>query len=206
MTEHYAIVPVPEPGTARDAVLRDAIAIGGSDELLRKFFACDATERDLANQQRQTAEVASRVADVGAHLMDQVEALAEQKQEQVRADAKRKADKARRDAEAEAEAEAEAREREAQAYLDDQEKPDPDHPDAPTPFDGDLSELGPVEHEKYAPDDQGDLPRQLTAEVPVEPGNYFEPEPDPEELGGPPDLHQVPQPVSISLNSNEVRP
>jgi hypothetical protein len=54
--------------------------------------------------------------------------------------------------------------------------------------------------------DQGDLPRELTAKVPVDPGNYCEPEPDPEELGGPKDPHQVPQPISISLNSNEVRP
>jgi hypothetical protein len=197
MTEHYAIVPIPEPGTARDALLRDAIAIGGSDELLRKFFACDATERALADQQQQTAEVASRVADVGAHLMDQVEALAVRADKQRRLDAKYKADKARRDAEAEAR----EREAEVQAYLD-QEKPDPDQP---TPYDGDLSELGPVEQERYAPADQGDLPRELTAKVPVDPGDYFEP--DPEELGGPPDPHQVPQPISISLNSlNEARP
>jgi hypothetical protein len=190
----FAIVPLPPPGPAREALLRDAIATGGSDELLRKFFACDATERDLAQQQRQTAEIASRVADVGAHLMDQVEALVGQQQAQARADAKRKADKARRDAEQAAR----EREAEAQAYLDDLD------PDQPTPYDGDLSVLGPVEPEHYAPDDQGDLPRELTAKVPVDPGNY--PEPDPEELGGPQDPHQVPQPISISLNSNEVRP
>jgi len=191
----FAIVPLPPPGPAREALLRDAIATGGSDELLRKFFDCDATERDLANQQAQIAEAANRIADIGAHLMDQVEALASQQEAQARADAKRKADKARRDSEAAAR----EHEAEAQAYLDQQSDPE-----RPTPFDADLSELGPVEHEKYMPNDQGDLPRELTAKVPVDPGTMLDP--DPEELGGPPDLHQIAPPISISLNSNEVRP
>jgi hypothetical protein len=197
MTDLYALVPVPEPGTARDALLREAIAFGGSDELLRKFFACDATERGLANQQVQAAEAVNRIADIGAHLMDQVEALTAQQVRQDRRDAKRKADKARRDAEQVAR----EREAEAQAYLDQRD------PDQPTPFDADLSELGPVEHEKYAPGDDegpGDLPRELEKDVPPLSGSYTDPEPDP--LGGPKDPHQVPQPISISLNSNEVRP
>src|SRR6516165_9287015 len=92
----YAIVPLPEPGPARDAVLRDAIAFGGSDELLRQFFACVEAERNLANQQAQTAEAASRIAEVGAHLMDMTEALTVRADKQARLDAKRKADKERR--------------------------------------------------------------------------------------------------------------
>jgi hypothetical protein len=207
----YALVPVPPPGTARDAVLRDAIAIGAGAELLRTFFNCDAVEHELADQQMQTAEVANRIADAGGRLLDQVEALTVRADKLRRLDAQRKADKARRDAEAAAE----AREAEVAAYLDAEPEPGGHAPEPslaseageaevePTPFDAGLSELGPVEHERYrAGDAEGDLPPELTKKVPVEPGNYFEP--DPEALGGPPDPHQVPQPVSISLN--EARP
>jgi hypothetical protein len=207
----YALVPVPPPGTARDAVLRDAIAFGGSAELLRQFFNCEATERELAAQQMQTAEVAGRVADAGAHLLDQIEVLTVRADKLRRLDAKRKADKARRDAEAAAQ----AREAEVAAYLDAEPElgehaPEPSleseasagpEPE-PTPFDAALSVLGPPEHERYraGTDAEGDLPRELTAKVPVEPGNYFEPDPE----GGPPDPHQIAQPVAISLN--EARP
>jgi hypothetical protein len=205
----FAIVPLPPPGPAREALLAGAIAFGGSDELLRKFFACEATESALAEQQAQTAEVASRVADIGMHLMNQVEALTVRADKQRQRDAKRKADQARQAAEAEAR----AREAEVAAYLDASADPDrqssepqPSLNDAtpePTPFDADLSELGPPEHERYrAGDAEGDLPPELTAKVPPAMGTFSEP--NPEELGGPPDPHQIAQPISISLN--EARP
>ena len=92
----FAIVPLPPLGPAREALLRDAIAYGGGGELLRKFFACEEVERDLANQQAQTAEAASRIAEVGAHLMDMTEALTVRQDKQRRLDAKRKADQERR--------------------------------------------------------------------------------------------------------------
>src|SRR5262249_32033787 len=122
MTALYAIVPLPPPGPAREALLREAIAFGGSDELLRNFFACEATERHLADQQAQTAEVANRVADVGAHLIDQVEALAVRTDKQRRLDAKRKADQEREAAAQAARAEA----AEHRKYLN--EHPDPSAP------------------------------------------------------------------------------
>jgi hypothetical protein len=212
MSDLYALMPVPEPGPARDAVLRDAIAFGGSDELLRKFFACEATECALAEQQAQTAEVASRVADIGAHLMDQVEALTVRADKLRRLDAQRKADQERQAAEAAAA----ACEAEVAAYLDagadpdrQSSEPEPSLNGAtpePTPFDAGLSELGPVEHERYrAGDAEGDLPPKLTAKVPPEPGTFVEP--DPEELGEPQtprQRRQIAQPISISLN--EARP
>ena len=95
----FAIVPLPPPGPAREALLRDATAYGGSDELLRKFFACEETEQRFATERQQTAEVAQRVAGIGMHLMDQVEALTAQQVRQDRREAKRKADQAHQEQE-----------------------------------------------------------------------------------------------------------
>jgi len=52
----FAIVPLPEPGTARDALLRDAIAFGGSDELLRQFFSCEEAGQRLAAERQRGGE------------------------------------------------------------------------------------------------------------------------------------------------------
>jgi hypothetical protein len=187
MTDRFAIVPILDG----QPVPPEAIVIGPLSEVMEyisQSIAREAAEQRLADRELQTAEAANRVVDVGAHLMDQVEALAAQKEAEVRADRKRRADKARRDAENAAR----EREAQAQAYLDQQGS------DQPTPHGGELSSLGPVEHERYAPYDQGDLPRELVAKVPADPGNYVEP--DPEELGGPLDPHQIAQPISVSLN------
>jgi hypothetical protein len=75
--------------------------------------------------------------------------------------------------------------------------PDPDLPDGG----GDLRPLAPPDKERYAPNDQGDLPRELQEGAPALSGTY--PEPDPHELGGPKDPKQVPQPIAISLNEED---
>jgi hypothetical protein len=205
MTNLYAIVPLPEPGLAREALLRDAIAYGGGDELLWKFFACEATERDLANQQAQTAEVANRVADIGVHFMDQVEALTVRADKQARLDAKRKADKARRDAEEAA--------REEARGIRDWLTANPEPGTAPKPDDGELEIKRPPDTEHLDPegseDDAGAVPLSygpnpesyIRSEAEGEPGigGSAYPTPDPKDLGGPKDPKQVPQPVSASF-------
>jgi hypothetical protein len=186
----FVIVPLPPPGPAREALLRDAIAYGGSDELLRKFFACEATERHLANQQAQTAEVASRVAEVGAHLMDMTEALTVRQDKQRRLDAKRKRDAA------EAEAARVAHEQQ-QNVLDEINRrygPEPAVGD-----DGELTIHEPVELERYDPEadeEEPSRPALFYGRVPLSyiPGqDDLDPEP-------PLDPKQIPQPVAISLN------
>jgi hypothetical protein len=59
-------------------------------------------------------------------------------------------------------------------------------------------QLAATEHPP-AEDDQGDLPRDLVAKVPVAPGNY--PLDDPEDLDEPEDIHTPRPPVAISLSS-----
>ena len=150
----FAIVPLPAPGPAREALLRDATAYGGSDELLRKFFACEETEQRFATERQQTAEVAQRVAGIGMHLMDQVEALMVRQDKQRRLDAKRKADQERQEQE-EAACEEQA---EILQYLAEHPEPggaltgDPraetDETHQPS---GDLHALGPVDKEHLDP-------------------------------------------------------
>jgi hypothetical protein len=191
----FAIVPLPPPGPARDALLREAIAFGGPDEMLRKFFACEATERDLANQLAQTAEVANRVAEVGAHLMDMTEALTVRQDKQRRLDAKRKADQERRAQEDAVRAEQE----QILQYLETHPEPGASTDDTHQQS-GELHALEPPDKEHLDPEvevDQGDLPNELEKGAPPLSGNYVEP--DPEDLGGPKDPKQVPQPVAVSL-------
>jgi hypothetical protein len=191
----YALVPLPANGPARDAVLRDAIAYGGGAELLRKFFDADAVERDLANQQAQTAAVANRVVDIGAHLMDMTEALTVRADKQRRLDAKRKADQERQAAEDAACAEA----AELRDWLDTHPEPgaSTDETKEPEPG-GELHVHPPPDKERYgAGDDQGALPTELQKGAPPPSGTYTEP--DPEDLGGPKDPKQVAQPVSASF-------
>ena len=199
--ELYAIVPVPPPGPARNALLRDAIAFGGSEELLSKFFACEAAEQQLVAQQSEIAEFATRLADTGAHLMDQVEFFTAREVADARRDAKRKADKARRDAEQE--------EHRIQAELD--ALPDPDDPNplehvsplgqqpAPDPMgvgdDGDLAVKSAPDPDKYGEDDVGALPEELG---PIG-GSGTSLEPDFEALGKPKDPRQVQQPISSAV-------
>jgi hypothetical protein len=208
MTDLYAIVPLPPPGPAREALLRDAIAFGGSDELLRKFFECEAVERDLVNQQAQTAEVASRVADIGAHLMDMTEALTARENAAARADAKRKADKARHDAEEAARAEA----AQLRDWLDAHPEPGASTGDTHHPG-GELHALEPPDKEHLDPEAEGDaggVPSSygnvsssyIKVETEDEPpgiGGATYPEPDPEDLGGRQDPKQVLQPAAVSL-------
>jgi hypothetical protein len=204
MTDLYAIVPLPPPGEAREAVLREAIAYGGSGEMLRKFFACEAVERELGQQQAQTAAVANRVAEVGAHLMDMTEALTVRQDKQARLDGRRKRDAARRDAEAEARAEQE----QILEYLE-------AHPEPGTSTDdGELEIHQPPDKERNGPEGSGDDAGGVPLSYGNVPGSYIEgeddldppgiggatqPEPDPEDLGGPKDPKQVPQPVSASF-------
>ena len=61
------------PARFGDEILRLAVVIGDWDEMLR-YIPNIITRDELEAQQRQTAEAASRVAEIGAHLMDQVEA------------------------------------------------------------------------------------------------------------------------------------
>jgi hypothetical protein len=181
----YALVPLPEAGPAREALLRDAIAYGGGDELLRKFFACEATERDLANQQAQTAEVANRVADIGGHLLDMTEALTVRADKQRRLDAKRKADQERRAQEDAARQE----QAEILEYLETHPEPGASTDDTHQPS-GELHSVAPVDKEHLDPEAEAEEPGV---------GGATYPEPDPEDLGGPKDPKQVPQPVSASF-------
>jgi len=178
----YAIVPLPEPGPAHDALLQEAIAYGGGEECLRKFFACEAAERDLANQQAQTAAVAGRVADIGAHLMDMTEALAVRADKQRRLDAKRKADQERKAQEEAVRAEAAS----LRDWLDNNPEP------KALPDDGELETKQPVDKERYDPEgteaDQGDLPKELEKGAPSPLGSYAPESKDP---------HQIAQPIAI---------
>jgi hypothetical protein len=194
MSDLYALVPLPDAGPAREALLREAIAYGGGDELLRKFFACETAERDLANQQAQTAEVANRLADIGTHLMDQVETLTAREQAQARADAKRRADQERRAQEEAARTEA----AEHRAWLAEHPaEPGTDETKEPAPG-GELHVHPPPDTERYsAGDDQGALPNELEEGAPPPSGTYTEPEP--KDLGGLKDPRFVPQPASSSF-------
>jgi hypothetical protein len=190
----YVLAPMPQPGhPAYDYLAAEGIARGGNDELLGKFFACDVVERDLANQQAQTAEVANRVADIGVHLMDMTEALTARADNQRRLDAKRKADQERRAQEDAARAEA----AELRDWLDTHPEPGASTDETKEPG-GELHVHPPPDKERYgAGDDQGALPNELQKGAPPPSGTYTEP--DPEDLGGPKDPRQVPQPASASF-------
>jgi hypothetical protein len=98
MTDRFAIVVVPDG----QPLPPEAIVIGPLSEVLeyiRGTPAREEAEQRQAAREQQVTEVANRIADVGTCLLDQIEALATQKEEQARLDAKQKADKARRDAE-----------------------------------------------------------------------------------------------------------
>jgi hypothetical protein len=86
---------------------------------------------------------------------------------------------------------AEEEQRQIQQMLD--ELPDPDAPS----HGGDLTHHGPVDKERYGAgeDDQGELPKELTEEIPPEPGTYFDPDPD-----DPDPLPTFRDPPSTSLN------
>ena len=203
--EFYAIVPVPPPGPARNALLRDAIAVGGSEELLSKFFACETAEQQLVTQQSELAEFATRLADTGSHLVNQVEFFTAREVADARRDAKRKA---RRDAEKAEQSEREAQQR-IQAELD--ALPDPDDPNplehvsplgqqpAPDPMgigdDGDLEVKNAPDPDKYGKDDVGTLPKELGTIG----GSGTSLEPDFEALGKPKNPKQVQQPISSAV-------
>jgi hypothetical protein len=209
MSDLYAIVLLPEPGPAREALLREAIAYGGGDELLRQFFSTEAAGRDLVDRQRQTAEVGNRIADIGMHLMDMTEALTVRADKQRRLDARRKADQERRAQEDAARAEA----AELRGWL--AEHPEPGAEPAASTDDGELEVKRPPDQERFNPaaeTDAGGVPlsygvlpetyvKRESSEDLDEPGigGASHPEPDPEDLGGPQDPKQVPQPVSASF-------
>jgi len=190
--DQYVIAKLPPPGTARETLLRDAIAFGGSDELLRKFFGCEEAEQRLAAERQQTAEVAQRVAGIGMHLMDQVEALTAQQVRQDRREAKRKADQAHQEQEEVVRQEQE----QILEYLETHPEPGAatDETHHPT---GDLHSVDPVDKEKYDPeakaeDNVGDLPAGIEDEPPPSLRDL-------EALGRPKDPKQVPQPDAVSL-------
>jgi hypothetical protein len=68
-------------------------------EFLPQTVAREQAEQRLADREQQVATAANRVADIGVHLMNQVEALTAQQIRQDRRDAKRKADQARQEQE-----------------------------------------------------------------------------------------------------------
>jgi hypothetical protein len=192
----FVLVRLPPPGPTRETLLRDyeAIAYGGSEEMLRKFFACEEVERELDDQQAQTAEAANRVADIGAHLLDQIEELSEQKQAQVRLDARRRADKARRDAEAAARAEA----AQIRDYLETHPEPGASTDDTHRPT-GELHAVEPVDQEHLNPEteiDAGGVPLSY-GEPGIGGASY--PEPNPADLGKAKDPKQVSQPTAVSF-------
>jgi hypothetical protein len=205
MTE-YGLIEIPASGPARETVLREVIAYGGSEEMLRKFFDCEEVAQSLALQQQQTAAVASRITDLGVHLMDQVEALTVRADKQRRLDAKRRADQERRAQEEAARAEA----AEIRNYLNEHPEPGTSTDDTHHPG-GELHSLDPVDKEHLDPEDDaggvplsyGNVPSSyVSREAEDEPpgiGGASEPELDPEDLGGPKDPKQVPQPVSASF-------
>jgi hypothetical protein len=150
-----------------------------ADLLIDAARACGLIESIAEREDAVRAAQAQQLFDGIANIERRMDAFVE-----------RRAEIARQDAERE--------QREIQKMLD--ALPDPDDP---TPHDGDLSALGPVDKERYggSNDDQGDLPRELQEGVPPLSGNYIEP--DPAELGRPQDPKQVPQPIAISLNAED---
>src|SRR6516225_4240274 len=110
------------------------------------------------------SEAASRVADIGAHLMDQVEALMVRQDKQRRLDAKRKADQERR---AQEDAACQEQEQILQ-YLAANPEPGALTDDTHHPT-GDLHALDPPDKEHLDPaleaeDNVGDLPAEIEDE------------------------------------------
>jgi hypothetical protein len=212
MTDRFAIVPVPDG----QPLPPEAIMIGPLSEVLEYIRGTPAREeaeqRQIAREQ-QVADVANRVADIGAHFMDEIEALAAEKEEQVRLEAKRKADQERQATE-DAACEEAAMLRE---YLE-------THPDPNAPADdGELEINEPPDKERYGGpeieedaggvplayppipttyikgthDQTGDLPAGVERRSPAPLGS--DPVYDPAELAHAKDPKQVPQPTAVSL-------
>jgi hypothetical protein len=188
--ERYATVPLPPAGPQRDALLRDAVAVGSLDQYFENLLQTPAREareqellnheQELAAQELQQSEARATAVQMIADMVDNLSARMDGF-EKARSLAAKRAEAERK----------EAARRKVQHYLD--QLPDPDEPSQyPAPL------LTPDPRAQ----DQGDLPNELLKGAPPPLGT--EPEPDPAELGGPKDPHQVPQPISISLNSEGV--
>jgi hypothetical protein len=190
MTDRYAIVPFngPPPPEAivigdLDAVLRYLPQTVAAEELEQRALGLadrlTVRERALSDGVRVLTQSVGKFMDACGRLVDDEEA---REAEQVRLDEE---EKARAEA-------AELREwlaanPEPAALTDDTHQPS-----------GDLHSLEPVDKERFgAEDDQGTLPRELERGAPAPIGSMFEP--DPKDLGEPPNPKQVPQPISASL-------
>jgi hypothetical protein len=189
MTDQYAVAPLPPSGPEREALVRDAILIGSLNEFmsyLPQTAAREERENALAEAEQAQALTAEEQDEVRACtaqiLVDGISRLS------TRLDA---FEKARSLAAKRAQAEQERRDRQrVAAYLDG--LPDPDD----EPYSFDVKERMAAEREA-ADQDPGPQDPNLMGEV-------YDPEPRPAPGSRLYPPHPgIPQPVSISLNSEE---
>jgi hypothetical protein len=148
----YAVVPVPEPGPLRDAILSNAAFVGGPlsyivaglsgqeelHTLRRRLDAAAAQQQaNAAREQRELAAAVDAVMDTIDRMAGRIDALTQSRAERQRLDAL-----------------SEATERELELPKD---ALDPDAPIDPDP---------PPNASRDAADDQGDLPEALKRGAP----------------------------------------
>jgi hypothetical protein len=202
MPQRFAIVPVREH-TSPPA---EAIVVGSLDDVME--YIPQSMSRQEAEQIRdavgQALDYARQVQDYEHSLKEQIQAFSDKCLTSVgaRIDS---FEKARAQSQRRAEAEQQRRDRQrVQAYLDG--LPDIDEPEPLLLDKGDGSELtmlhkpGPVE-QTYDPDEPETWPAE--DDVGLEGSVITRPTTDPKDLGYPPPPRQVPQPISVSLNSNK---
>jgi hypothetical protein len=195
MTE-YGLISIPGAGPAREALLREVIAYGGSEEMLRKFFDCEQIARDLVDQLDQLDKRERAFSDGVRVFSQSVAKFMDACGRLVDGEEEREAEQVRQDEEEKARTEA----KELERWLAEHPEPGASTDDTHQPS-GELHSLDPVDKEHLDPegseDDQGALPNELQKGAPPSSGTYVEPEPS--KLGGPQDPKQVPQPVSSSF-------
>ena len=179
-TDRVAVIPVPGPGSYRDSILSDAIAVGDLNEYL------------LGLQQSVAHTAMLKRIDEGVRAHAATERLQEQARKQLILSYCDSVDKfARRldayEAEQAIRQQQEAEEQERQDRLRIKHKidalPDPDRSE-------NWGELG-VPIPATTQQDQGNLPSELLEGAPPHPGNFTEVDPD--------DPRQIPQPTAVSL-------
>jgi hypothetical protein len=206
MTDRYAIVPIPDGPPPPEAIV-----VGGLDEIMQflpqtvAYHELESRALGLVDQLTQREQAFSdgvraltpaidRFMDACSKLVDGEEAQA--------------AEQRREDAEDKARAEA----AQLRDWLDAHPEPGASIDNTHQPG-GELHALEPPDKEHLDPegeDDAGGVPLSygnlpssyIKGEAEDEPpgiGGATYPEPDPEDLGGPQDPKQVPQPTTVSL-------
>jgi hypothetical protein len=194
MTDRYAIVPFNGPPPLEaivigdlDAVLRYLPQTVAAEELEQRALGLadrlTVREQAFSDGVRVLTQSVGKFMDACGRLVDGEE---ERAAEQVRLDEEEKA---------------RAEQAEIEAYLAQNPEPGGALSDDTHQPSGELHALDPPDREHLGggveEDEQGDLPNELKKGAPSPIGSMFEP--DPEDLGGPPDPRQVSQPVSASF-------